>query len=280
MHFFGHNPVFFLPGNMCNDSTARRPEVLRHRLTLAPGCCWDAPWGPTACVCGGRGTTMSERVYPLQFWPRGCRAGYCLGGGGQHRSHLQGQVESTGPGSCSSSVQKLDSARKVSPTLLADPLYRYFQVKSSEGQGQPGMNCLFVQNMRQLNPSGHLFRENGAGRQWGAGLASCHPGHCPPGKVLHGWTFLPWERGWGQDLHHGSWRGCPSDRDAASPTPWIRATAWRVVMLAIITAGREFLLLIWERYQCVKKGKAGEGWVHRRMFVCLTPDTNTNVSKT
>ena len=48
--------------SMYNDSAARRPEVLRHRLMFVPGCCQDASWGPTACVCDEGGTTRSRSV--------------------------------------------------------------------------------------------------------------------------------------------------------------------------------------------------------------------------
>ena len=127
MHFFGHNPGFsFL---FWQRTCAMTPEQGGLRF-LDTGWLWllDAVGmhleNQLPCLWGRRHHHERAGPSPAVLTPR-LQGGRLLGGGGPRRSHLQGQAERTGPGSCSSSVQKLDSARKVSPTLLAGPLFPF-----------------------------------------------------------------------------------------------------------------------------------------------------------
>lgn len=158
----------------------------------------EAPPGAASILCGSDLRAAGLRApWGRWAWPHKVSPGLTCGG----------QAELSGPGSHSGSVQKLDSARKARPTLLANPVY--IQVGSSEGQDQPAqMVCLLrTRTAESFRPP--LWRERGWWTGGRAGCASCVPGHCPPGKVLQVRALLPsWQRGCGQLLRPRSWQGC------------------------------------------------------------------------
>lgn len=135
----------------------------------------EAPPGAASILCGSDLRAAGLRApWGRWAWPHRVSPGLTCGG----------QAELSGPGSHSGSVQKLDSARKARPTLLANPVY--IQVGSSEGQDQPAqMVCLSrTRTAESFRPP--LWRERGwwtGGTRW---LRFLRPGplstrESPPG---------------------------------------------------------------------------------------------------
>ena len=51
-----------LNNNSRYNDCSKEAEVLGHRLMFVPGCCQDASWGPTACVCDEGGPSRRRSV--------------------------------------------------------------------------------------------------------------------------------------------------------------------------------------------------------------------------
>lgn len=130
----------------------------------------EVPPGAASILCGSDLRAAGLRApWGRWAWPHRVSPGLTCGG----------QAELSGPGSHSGSVQKLDSARKARPTLLANPVY--IQVGSSEGQDQPAQ-IVCLSRTRTAESLGRLFGERGAGGRgdvlaaFPASRATVHPG--------------------------------------------------------------------------------------------------------
>ena len=130
--------------------------------------------GP-ACGCDDGGTATCSRPLPLDG----------EGSGGGRRGRRRVSPARPGGGSrLQVPALLLPEAGLTGNAGPAAPRALYLQPgRSSQGQGHPGTNRLFVPNMEQPAPSGCLLGERGAGGG-SAGGPSLLPRPRPRGKVL------------------------------------------------------------------------------------------------
>lgn len=131
----------------------------------------EAPPGAASILCGSDLRAAGLRApWGRWAWPHRVSPGLTCGG----------QAELSGPGSHSGSVQKLDSARKARPTLLANPLFtsKWDPLKAKTNRHKSSV----YREQEQLSPLGRLFGERGAGGRGDelaalpASRATVHPG--------------------------------------------------------------------------------------------------------